>query len=173
MENVPSQMTVIGISKPGGPEVLLPETRAVPQPGPDEILKVGQPYANHNGGTIQFGRDGMLYFGLGDGGSGGDPCRSAQDLTVLLGDYIATHRFVTERVPNDVWAAELKRLEAPLGVWAILGNHDWWHGIAGVRRAFADVNIPVLENDAALLGEPSAGERAWLSRKRRAHSCRS
>ena len=38
MEKVPSQMTVIGISKPGGPEVLLPETRAVPTPGPDEIL---------------------------------------------------------------------------------------------------------------------------------------
>src|SRR6201990_2349014 len=38
MEKVPSQMTVIGISKPGGPEVLLPETRAVPAPDPDEIL---------------------------------------------------------------------------------------------------------------------------------------
>src|SRR5215469_1921384 len=38
MEKVPSQMTVVGISKPGGPEVLLPETRAVPAPGPDEIL---------------------------------------------------------------------------------------------------------------------------------------
>ena len=38
MEKVPSQMTVIGISKPGGPEVLLPETRGVPTPGPNEIL---------------------------------------------------------------------------------------------------------------------------------------
>ncbi len=38
MEKLPSQMTVIGISKPGGPEVLLPETRPLPQPGPDEIL---------------------------------------------------------------------------------------------------------------------------------------
>src|SRR5271163_2641161 len=38
MEKIPSQMTVIGISKPGGPEVLLPETRAVPVPGPGEIL---------------------------------------------------------------------------------------------------------------------------------------
>jgi NADPH2:quinone reductase len=38
MEKVPSQMTVIGISKPGGPEVLLPETRPVPAPGPNEIL---------------------------------------------------------------------------------------------------------------------------------------
>ena len=38
MEKLPAQMTVIGISKPGGPEVLLAETRAVPAPGPDEIL---------------------------------------------------------------------------------------------------------------------------------------
>src|SRR6202042_661116 len=38
MEKVPSQMTVIGISRPGGPAVLLPETRAVPAPGPGEIL---------------------------------------------------------------------------------------------------------------------------------------
>jgi putative PIG3 family NAD(P)H quinone oxidoreductase len=38
MEKYPAQMTVIGISKPGGPEVLVPETRAVPSPGPNEIL---------------------------------------------------------------------------------------------------------------------------------------
>jgi len=38
MEKLPAQMTVIGISRPGGPEVLLPETRTVPVPGPDEIL---------------------------------------------------------------------------------------------------------------------------------------
>src|ERR1700722_14337071 len=38
MQKLPAQMTVIGISKPGGPEVLLPETRAVPAPGANEIL---------------------------------------------------------------------------------------------------------------------------------------
>jgi NADPH:quinone reductase len=38
MEKLPAQMTVVGISKPGGPEVLLPETRSVPTPGPNEIL---------------------------------------------------------------------------------------------------------------------------------------
>src|SRR6201998_4994170 len=38
MEKLPSKMTLIGISKPGGPEVLLPETRPVPVPGPNEIL---------------------------------------------------------------------------------------------------------------------------------------
>src|SRR3954467_1838965 len=38
MEKLPAQMTVVAISKPGGPEVLVPETRAVPKPGPGEIL---------------------------------------------------------------------------------------------------------------------------------------
>jgi putative PIG3 family NAD(P)H quinone oxidoreductase len=38
MEKLPAQMTAVAISKPGGPEVLIPETRPVPQPGPDEIL---------------------------------------------------------------------------------------------------------------------------------------
>jgi hypothetical protein len=83
------------------------------------------------------------------------------DLVVLLGDYFATYRFRTERVPHPVWAGELARLKAPLGVWAILGNHDWWHDIDGVRRALADVHIPVMENDAVLLGP--AGNQFWLA----------
>ena len=45
------------------------------------ILRVYQPYANHNGGDIHFGADGYLYIGLGDGGSGGDPCNAGQSLT--------------------------------------------------------------------------------------------
>ncbi len=83
------------------------------------------------------------------------------DLIVILGDYFASHRFVTERVPHPVWAAELARLRAPLGVWAIYGNHDWWYDIDGVRQALAGVGIPVLENDAIMLGE--AGNRFWLA----------
>jgi predicted MPP superfamily phosphohydrolase len=83
------------------------------------------------------------------------------DLTVILGDYFATHRFVTERVPHPAWAAELARLKAPLGVYAILGNHDWWYDISGVRSALAGVRIPVMENDAVLLGQP--GRRFWLT----------
>jgi uncharacterized protein len=83
------------------------------------------------------------------------------DVIVLLGDYMATHRFVTEHVPYEVWARELGRLRAPLGVWAILGNHDWWQGVAHVRRVFADVQIPVLENQAVRLG--ANGHRFWLA----------
>ena len=83
------------------------------------------------------------------------------DLVLLLGDYFATHRLVTERVPHAAWAGALARLTAPLGVWAILGNHDWWHDIAGTRAALAAVGIPVMENDAVRLGPP--GERFWLA----------
>jgi len=83
------------------------------------------------------------------------------DLVVVLGDFFATHRFVTERVPHAAWAAELARLNAPLGVYAILGNHDWWFDIEGVQRALKRVAIPVLENDAMLLGEP--GRHFWLA----------
>jgi uncharacterized protein len=83
------------------------------------------------------------------------------DLVVILGDYFATHRFVTERVPHPAWAAELARLKAPLGVHSILGNHDWWYDLGGVRSAFAGVHLPLMENDAVLLGEP--GRRFWLA----------
>jgi predicted MPP superfamily phosphohydrolase len=64
------------------------------------------------------------------------------DLVVLLGDYIARYRFKTERLPDGRLAAELARLKAPLGVWAILGNHDWWYEISTVRRALADAASP-------------------------------
>ena len=52
------------------------------------ILEVEQPYANHNGGAIRFGPDGLLYLGLGDGGSGGDPLGNGQNPGTLLGSII-------------------------------------------------------------------------------------
>jgi uncharacterized protein len=78
------------------------------------------------------------------------------DLIVMLGDYIARYDFAIERIPDPIWAAELARLQAPLGVWAILGNHDWWYDLAGVRNALAGVRIPLLENQSVLLG-PEGG----------------
>ncbi|MCS7060496.1 MAG: PQQ-dependent sugar dehydrogenase [Anaerolineae bacterium] len=52
------------------------------------LLTIDQPYANHNGGQLQFGPDGMLYIGTGDGGSAGDPQNYAQNITSLLGKML-------------------------------------------------------------------------------------
>ncbi|MCP3920522.1 MAG: PQQ-dependent sugar dehydrogenase [bacterium] len=53
------------------------------------IFSLSQPFSNHNGGCIQFGpNDGMLYIGMGDGGSGGDPGNRAQNLSTNLGKMI-------------------------------------------------------------------------------------
>ena len=68
--------------RPGAnPDVLDPATE---QP----VITVDQPYANHNGGHVAFGPDGFLYFGLGDGGSGGDPQGHGQDRADLLGSLL-------------------------------------------------------------------------------------
>jgi glucose/arabinose dehydrogenase len=53
-----------------------------------ELMRVSQPYANHNGGHIAFGPDGYLYMSLGDGGSAGDPLNNGQQATTLLGAIV-------------------------------------------------------------------------------------
>ena len=52
------------------------------------LLTITQPFSNHNGGQLQFGPDGYLYIGMGDGGSGGDPQNNAQNLLTLLGKML-------------------------------------------------------------------------------------
>jgi len=52
------------------------------------LLNVEQPFANHNGGQLAFGPDGFLWFGLGDGGSGGDPLGNGQNPSTLLGSIL-------------------------------------------------------------------------------------
>ena len=52
------------------------------------LLVIDQPYGNHNGGCINFGPDGNLYIGMGDGGSGGDPQNYSQNTGSLLGKML-------------------------------------------------------------------------------------
>jgi predicted MPP superfamily phosphohydrolase len=92
------------------------------------------------------------------------------DITVLLGDYVAGHRNVTRFIPADEWASVLSGLKAPLGVHAILGNHDYWddrtvqrdgEGTTVARRALEAAGIPVYENDVQRLNK--AGRPFWLA----------
>ena len=85
------------------------------------------------------------------------------DIVVLLGDFVAAHDLdhigTAERC-----TAELGALRAPLGVHAILGNHDWWDDSAAQRtrrgpvasqRGLSKVGVPVYENEAVRLETPS------------------
>ena len=92
------------------------------------------------------------------------------DLIVMLGDLPAGHRFVMKAVPIPAVAAALAKLKAPLGVHAILGNHDWWQDEAAQTRGdgpsdvaiqLRHAGIPVLENDAVRIGQ--GAQAFWLA----------
>jgi len=87
------------------------------------------------------------------------------DIIFLLGDFNAGHRYVTAAVFPEQWGEALSILKAPLGAYAILGNHDWWHGALpdtrgddgeSVRKALRQAGINVLENDAVRLTKDDA-----------------
>ena len=92
------------------------------------------------------------------------------DAILLLGDYVATHRFTRAAVPAKDWSQALARLRAPLGVHAVLGNHDWWSdkqaqekrlGPVFGQLALEDAGIPVYENEAVRLEKDGHG--FWLA----------
>jgi predicted MPP superfamily phosphohydrolase len=92
------------------------------------------------------------------------------DIVFLLGDFNAGHRFVTGPVYPEQWAEALSVLRAPLGVFAILGNHDWWHGAlthmrsddaAGIRSAMRQADFRLLENEA--VGLMKNGLPFWVA----------
>ncbi len=68
------------------------------------------------------------------------------DMIFLLGDYVVMGVLGGKFMEPDVVAEGLRGLEAPLGVYAILGNHDWWYNGPKVAQAFRSVGYNVLEN---------------------------
>jgi predicted MPP superfamily phosphohydrolase len=91
------------------------------------------------------------------------------DAILLLGDYVIGSRLLTRPVPADDWSSALASLKAPLGVHAVLGNHDWWADRAAQERGRGPVfavqalercGIRVYENRAIKLVKD--GQPFWL-----------
>ena len=100
---------------------------------PDGRRHLDQPFSNHNGGHLEFGPDGYLYVGLGDGGSAGDPMNLAQHPDSLLGKMLRLDVGVPDddprgyRVPDDnpfVDATQL-HLRARAEIWAFGLRNPW------------------------------------------------
>jgi hypothetical protein len=92
------------------------------------------------------------------------------DLIVLLVDFAAGHRFVTRQIGIRESAPVISRLKAPLGVYSILGYHDWWDdhevqrsgaGPTLTAQLLPHFGIPVLENDVVRLDKD--GQEFWLA----------
>jgi glucose/arabinose dehydrogenase len=115
----------------------------------ERLLEVDDPYANHNGGAIVFGPDGMLYVGIGDGGSGGDPQGNGQNANVLLGKVLRLdvsgegayasppdNPFASGGGAPEVWAYGLRN---PWRITFDRETGDLWAGDVG-QGSFEEVN---------------------------------
>jgi len=112
--------TVIARFKIGpGPDRADPESEKV-------LLRIEQPYSNHNGGQIAFGPDGYLYVGTGDGGAGGDPLGSGQGFDTLLGKLLRLDVSPVEggyKIPGDNPFAGKKGHRPE--IWALGLRNPW------------------------------------------------
>jgi predicted MPP superfamily phosphohydrolase len=86
---------------------------------------------------------------------------AAPDVILLAGDYVIHGVAGGSFVPPEDAAALLGTLRAPMGVYAVLGNHDWWYDAARVAGALEAVGIPLLEDASRRVA--SAGCEFWLA----------
>lgn len=85
----------------------------------------------------------------------------APDIVLLGGDYLSKRMPFGNYVPPELVAAALGMLKAPLGVFAVLGNHDWHRDGEGMRRALEQNGIGVLENSAVRVEKN--GQAFWIA----------
>jgi glucose/arabinose dehydrogenase len=131
-----------------------------------QILAVGQPFANHNGGHLAFGPDGYLYIGLGDGGSAGDPEGNAQSLGTLLGKMLRIDPSPTGPRPYEVPPDNpfVGRSGARPEIWAYGLRNPWRYSfdLATGDLWIADVGQSAWEEiDLQPAGSPGGENYGW------------
>jgi hypothetical protein len=83
------------------------------------------------------------------------------DLILIAGDFVIQDVLGGHFIEPEIIAGELKGLRARYGVYAVLGNHDWWYDGERVRRALQNAGIRVLENEVARIQKD--GHSFWLA----------
>src|SRR5215213_8651002 len=83
------------------------------------------------------------------------------ELIVIIGDYMTGNGWVRRTMEPEVFAAMLKDLRAPLGVYSVLGNHDWWYGGRKVRAGLEKNGIRVLEDEVVQVNTRNTS--LWLA----------
>ena len=94
------------------------------------MLAVHQPFSNHNGGQLQFDKRGFLYFGLGDGGSEGDPGSTSQNMHTRLGKLLRSKT----RTPGNSWKIVGLGLRNPWRFSFDSASDNLWIGDVGQDR---------------------------------------
>ena len=119
---------------------------------PRVVLAVDQPSDNHNGGSVVFGPDGLLYVGMGDGGDEGDPQGRAQNSGSLLGKLLRIDPNSSDPQP-EIWA---KGLRNPWRFTFDRSNGDLW---------IADVGQDAWEEVDHVTGNPGGLNYGWNKRE--------
>ncbi len=109
------------------------------------LVQVGQPASNHNGGMIQFGPDGALYLGLGDGGGGGDPFGNGQNPDTLLGGIV---RIDVETGEAVLWHMGLRN---PWRFW--IDGEDIWIADVG-QNGYEEIDRAPITEEGVNYGWP-------------------
>lgn len=121
---------------------------------PDGNRFITQPFGNHNGGDLQFGSDGYLYIGMGDGGSGNDPFHNAQDPATLLGKMLRLDVAVADSDPEGFDPP----LDNPFRGGGSVADLIWSFGLRNPFRFTVDA-IERGGTGALVIGD--VGQNAW------------
>lgn len=128
------------------------------------LLEVNQPYSNHNAGQLAFGPDGLLYIGLGDGGSGGDPKKNGQNKGALLGKMLRINvdkksPRLAYSIPSDNPFVNDKAFRPEIFAWGLRNPWRYTFDPAG-RLVVADVGQNLWEEVSIV---PKGGNMGWVT----------